>query len=334
MRSSFLSALRAAALGTTALCAAAMFTTGSAIAADGSAHGWPTRPIRIVIPYSAGGAVDILTRVVAAGMEKELGQTIIVEPRPGGEGNIAAMAVANAAHDGYTLLSSSSVLTTAPLIYDKLPWKLSDFEPVARFATSSGFIAATAKLPVNSLKELADYGRSHPGLAAGVVIGAAHTTFTSKLLARDAGMQIVPVMYPGAAQHMADLYEGRIAFATISGNLACAALKDPKLKVLAMTGAERSPVAPDVPTTAEAGFPDVTTGGWYGLHAPAGTPSEVVDRIADALGKAIAQREVQQGLKNACVDVAYLGPEKFRQFLQRDQVLWEKVVKIEGKVPQ
>lgn len=311
--------------GAIALCAAAV---------SASAQTWPARPVRIVIPYSAGGAVDILTRVVAAGMEKDLGQTVIVEAKPGGEGNIAALAVAGAAKDGYTLLSSSSVLTTAPMVYDKLPWKLTDFQPIARFATASGFVASSATIPVGSLKELADYGQSHPELPVGVVIGVAHTTFTSKLFARDAGIRIVLVPYPGAAQHMPDLYAGRISFATLSGNLACAALNDPKVKVLAMTGRQRSPMAPDVPTMAEAGYPEITTGGWYGLHAPAGTPPAIIARIAQSMEKALAKPEVQQGLKNACVDTAFLAPEDFVKYLGQDQALWEKVIKSESKVPQ
>lgn len=306
-------------------CALLVFVGTSTWADD-----WPSRPVRIVIPYSAGGAVDAITRVIAAGMEPELGQPIVIEPKPGGEGNIAAVAVASAPKDGYTLLSSSSVLTTAPMLYDKLPWKLDDFRPVARFATSSGFITSSSKLPASTLAELADYGRANPGMPVGVVIGAAHTTFTSKLFARQAGIEVVPVPYPGAAQHMPDLFEGRVAFATVSGNLACSSITNPRVKVLAMTGTRRSAVAPDVPTTAEAGFPKITTGGWYGLHAPAGTPDKVIDRIASALARALLKAQVQQGLRNACVDSAYLAPGPFAAFLESDQALWRTVVRSEG----
>ena len=290
------------------------------------AEDWPTRSIRIIVPYSAGGAVDILTRLIADGMSKALGQPIVVEPRPGGEGTIAAMTVINAPADGYTLLSSSSVLTVSPLMSDKLTWKPEDFSPVGRFATSSGFLVSSAKLPPKTLPEVVDYARSHPGLAAATVMGAAHTTFTTKLLARQAGVEIVTVPYQGAAQHMPDLYEGRVAISTSSGNLACSALTDPKLRVLAMTGATRSAIAPDVPTTSEVGFPGVNTGGWYGLHARAGTPDAVITKLSGALREALDSDEVRNGLVKACVDIGYQDAKEFAAYVKSDAERWRGVV--------
>jgi len=287
---------------------------------------WPTRPIRIIVPYSAGGAVDILTRLVAVGMSQSLGQSILIEPRPGGEGNIAAMAVINAPADGYTLLSSSSVLTVNPLLSDNLTWKPEDFSPVGRFATSSGFLVASATLPAKTLPEVVAYARTHPGLAAATVMGAAHTTFTTKLLAKQAGVQIVTVPYQGAAQHMPDLYEGRVAISTISGNLACSALTDPKLRVLAMTGAARSPIAPDVPTTAEAGFAGLNMGGWYGLHVRAGTPEAVIKKLSEALRKTLETDEVKNGLVRACVDIGYQDAREFGAYVKTDAERWRRVV--------
>jgi tripartite-type tricarboxylate transporter receptor subunit TctC len=287
---------------------------------------WPTRPIRIIVPYSAGGAVDILTRLIAAGMSQTLGQSIVVEPRPGGEGNIAAMTVINAPADGYTLLSSSSVLTVNPLMSDNLSWKPEDFAPVGRFATSSGFLVSSATLPPKTLPEVVAYAKSHPGLTAATVMGAAHTTFTTKLLAKQAGVEIVTVPYQGAAQHMPDLYAGRVAISTISGNLACSALTDPKLRVLAMTGAARSAIAPDVPTTAEVGFPGLNTGGWYGLHARAGTPEAVITKLSGALRKALDTDEVKNGLVKACVDIGYQDAREFEAYVKTDADRWRKVV--------
>jgi tripartite-type tricarboxylate transporter receptor subunit TctC len=303
------------------LVALATFFAQPVLAAD-----WPTRPIRIIVPYSAGGAVDILTRLIAAGMSQSLGQSVLVEPRPGGEGNIAAMAVINAPPDGYTLLSSSSVLTVNPLMADNLSWKPEDFAPIGRFATSSGFLVSSATLSPKTLPEVVNYARSHPGLAAATVMGAAHTTFTTKLLAKQAGIEIVTVPYQGAAQHMPDLWEGRVALSTISGNLACSALTDPKLRVLAMTGAKRSAIAPDVPTTAEVGFADVNTGGWYGLHARAGTPEAVITKISEALRKALETDEVKNGLVKACVDIGYQDAKEFGAYVKTDAERWRRVV--------
>src|SRR5690606_3709092 len=153
------------------------------------------------LPYSAGGAVDVLTRIVAKEMSEDLGQPIIIHPRPGGEGNIAASAVANAAPDGHTLLSSSAVITSIPALFDNIEWKTEDFAPVGRFATSSGFIVSSAKLPVKTIPELVDYTKKNPGLPSAVLIGGAFTTFVTRVLAQEADIDLLFVPYQGAAQH-------------------------------------------------------------------------------------------------------------------------------------
>lgn len=139
-------------------------------------------------------------------------------------------------------------------------------------------------------------------------------------------MDLLFVPYQGAAQHMTDLYEGRVGLATVSGNLACGAINDPKLRVLAITGQQRSSAAPDVPTMAEVGLPGVNTQGWYGLHAPAGTPPERIDRLARALEKAVKTESVRLALEKACVTVAYQGPDALAEFVQQDIKRWEQAV--------
>jgi len=291
-----------------------------------SPNQWPDGPIEIIVPYSAGGAVDVLTRIIAKEMSVDLGQPIIVQPRPGGEGNIAAMAVARAKPDGRTLLSSSGVLTSIPVMFDNIGWSAKDFAPVGRFATSSGFIVSSATLPVNSMPELVSYVKKHPGLPSAVLIGGAFTTFVTRALANEADMDLLFVPYQGAAQHMTDLYEGRVALATVSGNLACNAINDKKLKVLAVTGQARSSAAPDVPTMAEVGLPGVNTQGWYGLHAPAGTPADRIDRLTRALDKALKNDSVRSALEHACVTVAYQDPNALAEFVEQDIKRWEKAV--------
>ncbi len=291
-----------------------------------SATQWPDGPIEIIVPYSAGGAVDVLTRIIAKEMSADLGQPIIVQPRPGGEGNIAAMAVARAKPDGRTLLSSSGVLTSIPVMFENTGWSAKDFAPVGRFATSSGFVVSSATLPVKSIPELVSYVQKNPGLPSAVLIGGAFTTFVTRTLANEAKIDLLFVPYQGAAQHMTDLYEGRVALATVSGNLACGAINDQKLRVLAITGQERSKAAPDVPTMAELGLPGVNTQGWYGLHAPAGTPPDRIDRLARALEKAVQTDSVRLSLEKACVTVAYQGPDALAEFVQQDIKRWEKAV--------
>lgn len=291
-----------------------------------TAQDWPAQPIQIVVPYSAGGAVDVLTRIIGKEMSKDLGQPIIVQPRPGGEGNIAAMAVAKAKPDGYTLLSSSAVLTSIPVLFDDIEWRADDFAPIGRFATSSGFIVSSAKLPVKSIPELIAYVKENPGLPSAVLIGGAFTTIVTRMLAKEADINLLFVPYQGAAQHMTDLYEGRVSLATVSGNLACGAINDNKLNVLAVTGDERSSQAPDIPTTKEAGIPEINTQGWYGLHAPAGTPPDRVAKLAQSLENALKKDSVRQALSKACVNVAYQNPEELANFVKEDIKHWEKAV--------
>ena len=310
----------------TALAMAACLCSGLA-----SAQNWPTKPIRVIVPYSAGGAVDVLTRIVTTHMSRFLGQPFVVEPRPGGEGNIAALAVARSTPDGYTLLSSSPVLTSIPLLFDNLSWKLADFAPIGRFATSSGFIVSSATVPAKSMGEFVAYAKANPGVPAAVLIGGAFTTFATRMLASQAGIDLLYVRYPGAAQHMADLYEGRVALATLSGSLACAALTSGRLNVLATTSEKRSPAAPNTPTTGEVGYPQVNVGGWYGFHAPAGTPKPVVDRLAQALEQAMATEEVKNSLASACVDIGFMGVQEFDAFVRDDVTRWRRTVELVGK---
>ncbi|NYT85204.1 Bug family tripartite tricarboxylate transporter substrate binding protein [Pollutimonas harenae] len=304
---------------------ASVFFCGASHSAS-SGDEWPTQPIEIVIPYNAGGAVDTLTRIVAKEMSSDLGQPIIVQPRPGGEGNIAAMAVARAKPDGYTLLSSSAVLTSIPVLFDNISWSVDDFAPIGRIATSSGFILASATLPVKTIPELVSYAKKNPGLPAAVIIGGAFTTYITHTLAKEAKLDLLFVPYPGAAQHMTDLYEGRVALATVSGNLACGSISNDKVNVLAITGEERSSMAPDIPTMAEAGYPAIDTQGWYGLHAPAGTPADRIARLDQALKKALATESVREALTKACVNVSYQNSEAFAKFVKQDAKLWTKAV--------
>lgn len=306
----------------------------SVLPSTSAANDWPTRPITIVVPYSAGGAVDVLTRIISKEMSEDLGQPIIVQPRPGGEGNIAALAVTRAKPDGYTLLSSSAVITSIPELLDNIEWSAKDFAPIGRFATSSGYIISSAKLPVKTIPELVSYVKKTPGLPSAVLIGGAYTTVVTRMLGKETGIDLLFVPYQGAAQHMTDLYEGRVSLATVSGNLACGAIKDNKVNVLAITGDQRSSAAPDIPTTTEAGIPEVNTQGWYGLHAPAGTPSEHITKLSHALESAVKKDSVRQAFDEACVTVAYQNAKDLGKFVDDDITSWKQIaplIKAQGK---
>lgn len=286
------------------------------------AYGWPDKPIEIVVPYSAGGAVDVMTRLVAKEMSEHLGQPIVILQRPGGEGNIAATAVLDSKPDGYTLLSSSPVITSIPVLMDT-DWKTDDFAPVGRFATSSGFIVSSAKLPVKSIPELIEHVRAEPGLPSAVLFGGAYTTFVTRSLAKEAEIDLLFIPYQGAAQHMVDLYEGRVGLATVSGSVACGTINDDKVNVLAITGEDRFDRVPDVPTMIELGYPNVNAQGWYGLHAPKGVPEDRVAILSEALEKAISNPELKAKLEETCISVSYMGPEDLDKFVAEDIERWK-----------
>ena len=287
---------------------------------------WPTKPVRIVVPYPAGGVVDVQTRAVTIRMAEELGQAFVVEAKPGASGSIGAEAVANAAPDGYTLLVSAPFLITSPMMQNNLRWKPSDFVPVARFSQSPSYFLVPANSPANSVKDYAAMAKAAGNLQYGD--GGIGTTqsMAVEMFSLVAGIKLEAVMYKGAPPSIPDLITGLTSMSIVPSSVAVPQVKAGKLKALANTSDKRSAQLPDVPTIAEAGYPDVTVLSWYGLHAPAATPPDIVRKISDAVKSATAHPDVKARMTAGGGELAFMADTEFKEFLTQDAARWDKFV--------
>ncbi|HRW73816.1 tripartite tricarboxylate transporter substrate binding protein [Ottowia sp.] len=317
---------RPLAAGAAALLLAALSSPASA------ADSYPSRPIKVIVPYAPGGVVDVQTRAVTQTMEQFLKQSIVVEPRPGASGSIAAEAVAQAAPDGYTLIVSASFINTAPLLEKNLRWRTDQFVPVGRFALSPSYFVVPASSPAKTVKEFVEMARKSPTTLQYANGGnGTPQQIGNELFAHEAGIKLDPVMYKGAPPSVPDLINGLTALAVLPSSVTYPQVKGGKLRALANMSSNRSPQLPDVPTIAEAGYPGSTVLSWYGLSAPAGTPPEVIRVLATAMQQACATPEVKQRLVSAGGEEAFLGTADFSTFLAKDARNWAEVVKVIAK---
>jgi tripartite-type tricarboxylate transporter receptor subunit TctC len=316
-----------------ALAALAATVLGPSIGRAQSAV-WPTKPVRVIVPYAAGGVVDVMTRAVTTRMSTDIGQPIVVEAKPGANANIGADTVANAAPDGHTLLVSAPFIVNNPLLETGLRWKPTDFVPVARFALSPSYLVVPADSPAKSVRDYIEMARRSPGLQYGDGGTGSTQSMATEMLKAVAGVKLEPVMYKGAPPIVPDLVTGTLTMAILPSTVAIPQVKAGRLRALANTSDKRSATFPDVPTIAEAGFPDVTVLSWYGFHVPAGTPPEIVRRIAEATGAAAAQPEVRERLSTAGGEAAFLGGADFVAFMQEEQVRWSRFAQAAKKAPR
>lgn len=265
------------------------------------AQNYPTRTVRVIIPFPPGGTLDTLGRAVAQKLSEQMGQTFVIENKPGGNGTIGADAVAKAPADGYTLLFNASTFTTAPMTMKQVPYSVvKDFAPVALVAKAPLSVAINKNLPITDVKSLMTYAKANPGkmtFAVGSIGSAGH--LSTELLKRSGGMDYTVVPYKGTAPAFQDLIGGQIDgfIDPILGSLQYH--KNGMLRVIAVTSAARTPNLPDVPTVAET-IPGYEFYSWYGLWAPAKLPAEIKARLNDEVNKALTpemrEKFTQQGL--------------------------------------
>ena len=305
--------------------AAAALTAGTALATDP----YPNKPIRVIVPYAAGGVVDIQTRALTQRLAVELKQAVVVEVKPGASGNIAAEFVARAPADGYTLIVSASFMINNPMLESNLRWVPRDFMPVGRFALSPSYFLVPATSPAKTVKEFVELAKkaNPPWQYADGGTGTPQT-MSNEVFKHVAGIQLEPVMYKGAPPIIPDLINGMMSMSIVPATVAIPHVRSGKLRALANINSRRSPQLPDVPTIGEAGFPEATALSWYGLHAPAGTPPEAIQKLEAAMRAATATPEVKGSLINAGGEEAFLGTAEFTAFLKTDAERWEKLVKM------
>ena len=326
------SVTRALAAGALMLASAAPFTMAPA-----AAQAWPAKPIRFVVPYPPGGPLDSVARALAESLREPLGQTVVVENRPGAGGNLGADNVAKSAPDGYSIVMGA-VATHAinPYLFAKMPYDANrDFAPVTRVATVPNVLVMnpeTAKeLGIGSVKDLIAYARSHPGklnYASGGNGSAGH--LAGELFKAQAKISMVHIPYKGAAPAQLGLLGAQTDL--MFDNLASAApqIRAGKLKAFAVTTSQRSGFFPELPTVAESGLPGFDISTWFGVFAPAGTPPAIVDRLNAEFGKALASPAMRELLAKLGAEPSPLSPADFAAFVRAEQAKYEKVVKASG----
>jgi tripartite-type tricarboxylate transporter receptor subunit TctC len=300
--------------------------------ASGWAQGYPNRAVRLVVPFPAGGPADALGRVIADQLNKMWGQPVIVENRGGAGGNLGAEVVARAAPDGYTLLLNASSHVINASLYEKLPYDpIKDFTPVSEVASYMLVLVVHPSAPAQSVKEFVALAHSkQDGLSVANAGLGTPTHLAAVLFAQAAGVNLVHVPYRGAAPASTDLIAGQVPAMFNNPVNAVPQVRSNNLRALAVTGAKRLSLLPDLPTIAESGYPGFETRTWYGLFGPAGLPADVVRKLHADTEKALRIPEIANNLIAQGWDIAVSPPEQFSAVLQSEFDRWSAVVKRAG----
>lgn len=296
------------------------------------AQGFPSKPVRMVVPYTAGGGVDIVARIVAPRMSEILGQQVVVENRTGATGIIAAEHVAKSPADGHTLLvATTSMLTVQPSARQDLPYNpAKDFRPVTVLVFQPFVLIAGSAFPANSVKELLSLAQSRPGQLSYASFGnGSPPHLGTELLKLATGIDMVHVPYKGGAPALPDLIGGRLSAMFIDMPPVMQHIKAGRLKVLAVSTPERTPLMPEVPTVGET-VPNFAFSAWFGVVAPAGTSTPVIAKLSAAIDKVLAVPEVKEQLAGIGCDAVGKGPDDFSALMATETEKWRKVIKAIG----
>ena len=296
------------------------------------ADDFPSRPLRVIVPFSPGGAVDGPMRLIAQHLSQRLGQPVVVENKPGAGATIGTDVVAKAAPDGYTLLLASQTNAISATLYSNLPFDpIEDFTPVTLIGREPGVVVVNPAVPVTTLQQLIAYVKERPGQIdyASSGNGSGQHLFAA-LLASRTGMKMNHVPYRGSGQATTDLLGGVVAM-SIPGTAGMVGhIKAGKLRALAVTGAARSPQLPDVPTVMEAGVPDYEAYVWMGLLAPKGTPPAIVERLNREVLAVLVLEDVKKYMATAGIEIVGSTPAEFGTFFRHEKNLWAKVIRDTG----
>jgi tripartite-type tricarboxylate transporter receptor subunit TctC len=304
----------------------------SAFAQSDKPAAYPTKPIRLIVPLTAGGPTDIAARIVAAPLGDALGQQVIVDNRPGAGGNIGADLAAKSPPDGYTLfMGTSGPLAINSSLYPSLPFNpIKDFAPVIQTASAPFVVIVNPAVPARNMKELIALAKAKPGqLNYGSVSGSA-SHLSTELFKLMAGVNMVHIPYKGAAPATTDVIAGQIqlSFASTPGSVPM--VKAGKVKPLGVTSAKRVAKLPDVPTVAESAVPGYEASVWYGVVAPAGTPRDIVQRLNQEIARILANPTHHDRMTSADFEPTTSTPEQFAAFIKSETAKWAKVVKASG----
>jgi tripartite-type tricarboxylate transporter receptor subunit TctC len=295
------------------------------------AQSYPNRPVRFVVGFTPGGGVDINARLLAAKMSEQLGQQVVVENKPGAGTNIANEYVAKSPADGYTLLFNSAAFAVNLALYGNPPYALRDFAPVSVFSESVNLLVVSASLPARTLQDLVAMARERPGSLNYSSAGAGTTQhMAAELFKLRSGTQIVHVPYKGSAPALTALIAGEVQLSFSNTVAINQYVRAGRLRALAVAGARRTDLMPEVPTMKEAGVEGVEVPLWFGLLAPAATPRDVVQLLAANVAKAARSPEIRQRLVDQGADPVGNTPEEFARQLRDEVARWVEVVKVSG----
>ncbi len=314
------------------LAAAALVLAGFAVG-PARAQDFPNRPITLIVPYSAGGGNDVMARTAAEKMSKTLGQQIIIENRGGAGGSIATRQIAKAAPDGYTLgLGGTGTLAINPTLYANVGYDpRKDFAPVGLIATSALVVCVNPALPARTIPELIALAKKDPGKLTFASAGTGSGIhLAAEYFATLAGIKLIHVPYKGSGPALTDLVGGHVSMYFSSLPPAVGLMKDGKVRALAVTGAKRSPLFPDLPTVAETGLPGYEAVLHYGIVAPAGTPKTAIDKLSAALRAAVMSEDLKAKLARDGAEPLLSTPEEYATDIDREETKWSAIVKKSG----
>jgi tripartite-type tricarboxylate transporter receptor subunit TctC len=310
-----------------ALLLIAFFTACAGLAQD-----YPDKPIRIVVPFAPGGSTDVLARLVGQKLGERWGQPVLVENRAGAGGNIGADQIAKSAPDGYSLLLGGVPHAISASLYSKLPYDLArDLTAVAEIASFPSAIVLHPSLPAHSVAELIALARARPGqLSFGSAGVGSPNHLALELFDSMAGVRMTHVPYKGSGQLIGDLLAGQVQLASMGTPVALPHVQSGKLRAIAVTGATRSSLLPEVPTVSEAGLPGFEVTSWYGMFGPAGLPANIVAKLNSEIGRAVTGPDVKERLAALGAEPSVKTPDEFARHVREEIAKWAKVVKESG----
>lgn len=314
------------------LCAAAVVAI-----APGASHAtdnWPERPVRIIIPYTPGGAIDTMTRIIAPRLEKELGQPFVVENRPGAGGVVGTEASARM-NDGHTLLGTAMTHVIAPHLHKKLNYDpIADFDGIATMAVVANVLVVPANSPFQSVEELLAYARANPGkVTYGSAGNGTSLHMSAAMFAAMADLDLTHVPYRGSAPAIMDLVAGRIDLMFDSATSAAPFVADGRLRALAVATSEKTEAFPELPTIGQSAVPGYEVDWWYGILAPKGMSPEAIQKLSDAVARQINDPQVQESFRKIKIDPLVMTPQELQTTMQLDATRWGDLVRQLGIEP-
>ncbi len=297
-------------------------TCGAAQAQDS----WPSKPLRIVVPYPAGGGTDTIARLIGTQLSQRLGQSVVIENKPGASGILGNDTVAKAPGDGYTVLMGITTVVQIPALYKKVPYKLTDLAPVSQIARSADLLMVPRSTGITTLEQFVQRARAEPGkFNYGSYGNATSSHMNGERFKQKAGIDITHVPYQGSGPEVAALLGGQLTLAFVDATAAYPHIHSDKVNVLAITGAQRHPALPQVLTMTEAGYPGLEANGWFAMFVPGTTPKPIVDRLGAEVSTIVKSSELNKRLTDMGLIPVGSLPDEFKAQIDKDALHWKAV---------